>query len=316
MSFLHDDATVLQDLYDASDGLPHLAAHAGAALEGATPQEILRWAVDRFGQRFVVDLVDGRRRARRTWPRRSSPGIRVLFLDTGYHFAETLGTADAVAATLPIDLIRVRPHLSVAEQDAAFGQDLFARDPDLCCAMRKVAPLAQGARAVRRVGLRASVATRATTRADVGVVEWDDAHQMVKINPLAAWTQDDVERYVTDNDILVNPLALRGLRLDRLRALHPPRRGSLRAAGSACRRWSAVCTDEACMPAAEVRAHHSCSRRTAVAIPGSPRSLRRWRTMMRRPAARRSTCASGISSTARRRFATSRAPAPWSSPCC
>jgi phosphoadenosine phosphosulfate reductase len=208
LSYLHDDAHVLQDLYDASDGLAHLAAHAGRALEGATPQEVLRWAFDRFGQRFVItssmgDSVLAHMAAT------VHPGARVLFLDTGYHFAETLGTADAVSSTLPIELITVKPHLSVAEQDEAFGQDLFARDPDLCCAMRKVAPLAKAlapyvawASGIRR--------DESTTRADIGVVEWDVKHQLVKINPLAAWTHDDVQRYIVDNDILVNPLVSEG----------------------------------------------------------------------------------------------------------
>jgi phosphoadenosine phosphosulfate reductase len=208
LSFLHDDATILHELYDASDGLPHLAAHAGAALEGATPQDVLRWAVDRFGQRFAVtssmgDAVLAHMAAS------VQPGIRVLFLDTGYHFAETLGTADAIEAIEPIELIRVKPHLSVAEQDAAFGPDLFARDPDLCCAMRKVAPLAKAlapyvawASGIRR--------EETSTRSDVGVVEWDERHDMVKVNPLATWNHDDVQRYIVDNDILVNPLVSEG----------------------------------------------------------------------------------------------------------
>jgi phosphoadenosine phosphosulfate reductase len=208
LSYLHDDATDLQDLYDASDGLEHLAAHAGAALEGATPQEILRWAIDRFGQRFAItssmgDAVLAHLAAS------LQPGVRVLFLDTGYHFAETLGTADAIEATLPIELIRVQPHLTVRGQDEAFGKDLFTRDPDLCCAMRKVAPLAKAlapyvawASGIRR--------DETVNRADVRVVEWDDRHQMIKVNPLAAWTHDDVQRYIVDNDILVNPLAAEG----------------------------------------------------------------------------------------------------------
>jgi phosphoadenosine phosphosulfate reductase len=208
LSFLHDDAHVLQDLYDASDGLSHLAAHAGAALEGATPQEILRWAVDRFGQRFAITSSMGDA-VLAHMASTVQPGARVLFLDTGYHFAETIGTADAVAATLPIELLRVAPHLSVAEQDAAFGQDLFARDPDLCCAMRKVAPLAKAlapyvawASGIRR--------DEAASRSDIGVVEWDAKHQMVKVNPLAAWSHDDVQRYIVDNDVLVNPLVSEG----------------------------------------------------------------------------------------------------------
>jgi phosphoadenosine phosphosulfate reductase len=137
------------------------------------------------------------------------PGIRVLFIDTGYHFAESLGTADAVSATLPVDLVRVRPHLNVAEQDEAFGTDLFARDPDLCCAMRKVAPLkrALAPYVAWGSGIRRD---EGGTRAGIRVVDWDEGHQMVKVNPLAAWTSDDVDRYIADNDVIVNPLAQDG----------------------------------------------------------------------------------------------------------
>ena len=82
------------------------------------------------------------------------PGVDVVFLDTGYHFAETIGTRDAVAATLPVNLVNVTPAQSVAEQDATYGKDLFARDPDLCCALRKVKPLEDALAGVRRVGHR------------------------------------------------------------------------------------------------------------------------------------------------------------------
>ena len=208
LAYLHDDTSLLHELYDASDGLEHLASHAGAALEGAHPSDVIRWAAERFGQRFVItsSMADA---ALAHLASGVAPGIRVLFLDTGYHFAETLGTADAVEATLPIELIRVRPHLDVAAQDAAFGTDLFARDPDLCCAMRKVAPLAKSlapyvawASGIRR--------DETSNRSAIGVVEWDDKHQMVKVNPFASWTEDDVDRYIADNNVLVNPLVAEG----------------------------------------------------------------------------------------------------------
>jgi phosphoadenosine phosphosulfate reductase len=208
LSYLHDDTSLLHQLYDASDGLPHLAAHAGAALEGASARDILGWAADRFGQRFAItsSMADA---VLAHLASSVVPGIRVLFLDTGYHFAETLGTADAVAAALPVDVVRVRPHLSVADQDAAFGTDLFARDPDLCCAMRKVAPLrkALAPYVAWGSGIRRD---EGGVRADKRVVEWDELHQMVKVNPLAAWTQDDIDRYIADNNVLVNPLAQEG----------------------------------------------------------------------------------------------------------
>jgi len=204
LSYLHHETTELHELYDDSDGLWHLALHAGAALEGAAPQEILQWAIDRFGPRFVIassmaDAVLAHMAAS------VRPGVKVLFLDTGYHFAETIGTADAVETVVPIQLLRVRPEQSVSEQDETYGKDLWARDPDLCCRLRKVLPLRRAlsnhiawASGIRR--------DEADSRKDVRVVEWDAERQMVKVNPLAAWTQEQVDAYIADNNVLVNPL--------------------------------------------------------------------------------------------------------------
>jgi phosphoadenosine phosphosulfate reductase len=208
LSYLHDDAVELHDLYDASDGLHHLAAHAGAALEGATPQEVIRWAFDRFGERFVVATS----MAECVLPHMAGqirPNAKVIFLDTGYHFAETLGTAEAVESVLPISLIRVRPAQTVAEQDATYGKDLWSRDPDLCCKMRKVLPLRK---ALAPYMAWASGIMRAETEArkGIGLVEWDATNGLVKVNPLAAWTQDDVDKYVRDNGLLSNPLLSEG----------------------------------------------------------------------------------------------------------
>jgi len=198
----------LADLYDASDGLAHLAGHAGVALEGCSPQTVLRWAIERFGERFAIASSMGDA-VLAHMASEIRPGVPVIFLDTGYHFAETLGTADAVEDTMPVKLIRVRPQRSVAEQDASFGRDLFARDPDMCCRLRKVLPLR---RALAPYVAWASGIRRdeSESRADVKVVEWDSKRSMVKINPLAGWTQDDVDRYIAVNDVITNPLLSEG----------------------------------------------------------------------------------------------------------
>jgi phosphoadenosine phosphosulfate reductase len=137
------------------------------------------------------------------------PGVDVIFLDTGYHFAETIGTRDAVAATMPVTVHSIQPRQTVAEQDAEFGPELFARDPDRCCAMRKVAPLAAALDPYQAwaTGLRRD---EARTRANARVVEWDAARSMIKLNPIAAWTQDDVDAYLAEHRILVNPLLFDG----------------------------------------------------------------------------------------------------------
>src|SRR6478752_8414079 len=109
-----------------------IAVAAGRELEEATAQEVLRWAADTFGKRFCVtssmeDAVVAHLAST------ALPGVDVVFLDTGYHFPETIGTRDAVAATMPVNVITLTPKLTVAEQDAQYGPNLHDRDPDLCC---------------------------------------------------------------------------------------------------------------------------------------------------------------------------------------
>src|SRR4051812_14458931 len=184
--------------------LPRLAARAGDELEGAPPQEILRWAFDRFHHRLVIAssmgdavLID--------MASKISPGVPVVFVDTGYHFAETLGTRDAVQATYPVELVTARPKQTVAQQDIFFGWRLHDRDPDMCCRLRKVEPFE---RALSGYDAWASGIRRDETssRREVRVIEWDAKREMVKVNPLAAWTQDDIDAYIADNGTLTNPL--------------------------------------------------------------------------------------------------------------
>src|SRR5262245_43189047 len=112
--------------------LKELVRVAGADLELAPAEVILEWAVATFGERFCVtsSMADA---VLAHVASTVAPGIDVVFLDTGYHFVETIGTRDAVEATLPVNLISITPKQSVEEQDATYGKELFARDPDLCC---------------------------------------------------------------------------------------------------------------------------------------------------------------------------------------
>jgi phosphoadenosine phosphosulfate reductase len=188
--------------------LRELVSHVGAELELAPAEDIVEWAAATFGERFAItssmadavlaDLVS-----------RVAPGVDVLFLDTGYHFAETLGTADAVGATMNVNLIPITPVQSVAEQDAEYGPELYKRDPDLCCALRKVRPLAD---ALRSYDAWATGLRRAEThnRVIAPVVGWDARKGKVKISPLARWSDDDIERYIAEHGVLVNPLVYDG----------------------------------------------------------------------------------------------------------
>jgi phosphoadenosine phosphosulfate reductase len=184
--------------------LKALAEKAGRELEGASALEILGWAEDEFGSSWAVasSMADA---VMPSLAAQVRPGVDILFLDTGYHFAETIGTRDAVGATLPVTIRTITPRQTVEQQDASFGARLYERNPDQCCALRKVMPLRAALKdyTAWASGLRRD---EATTRADIKVVEWDEQRSMVKLNPIATWTQDDVDRYIADNNILVNPL--------------------------------------------------------------------------------------------------------------
>ena len=201
---------------------PQALAEQGAAELGpdATAEQVLAWGAATFGRGMIVAsnmqdavlvdlaaqaLSDGRARKRP-----SGAGLfDVLFLETGYHFPETIGTRDAVAAVYDVTIVNALPEHTVAEQDTLLGRDLFARDPDRCCFLRKVVPLRNTlagydawVTGVRRV--------EAPTRANTPLVTFDDKHGLVKLNPLAAWSDEQMQAYIEEHHVLVNPLVDEG----------------------------------------------------------------------------------------------------------
>lgn len=185
-----------------------IADEAGQRFESEPPEAVVKWAVDTFEDNFCITasmadavLIDVASRV--------ASDVNVIFLDTGYHFAETLETRDRVAKRYPVQLHTILPRQTVEEQDATFGPKLHDRDPDACCSLRKVAPLA---RALGDYHAWASGIRRdeAPSRRRIGVVEWDRKRSMVKINPLANWTQEQVDEYIIANDVEVNPLVYDG----------------------------------------------------------------------------------------------------------
>jgi phosphoadenosine phosphosulfate reductase len=196
--------------------LRELAARGAVELEGARTADLLRWTNDNFGGgngnsatcNYVVAsnmadavLVDLAAKAR--------PGVPVLFLDTGYHFVETIGTRDAVEAAYDVRVLNVTPEHTVAQQDDLLGKNLFARQPNECCRLRKVVPLTKALRGYSAwvTGLRR---VEAPTRANAPLIGFDEAFKLVKINPLAAWSDQDVSDYIAEHRVLVNPLVYEG----------------------------------------------------------------------------------------------------------
>ena len=186
-------------------GFPGAAADAGAE---ATAEQVVAWAVRELGPWLAVasSMQDS---VLAHLVSQQLPWVDVLFGDTGYHFAETLGTRDAVELDLDVHVVDVRPTLSVEEQDAAHGNDLFARAPEACCAMRKVAPMRDALQGYEAwaTGLRRG---ESASRAKAPLVTFDEKNGVVKVNPLAGWSDDQVADYVRQHGLIVNPLLADG----------------------------------------------------------------------------------------------------------
>jgi phosphoadenosine phosphosulfate reductase len=171
-----------------------------AELEGKPAGAAVRWAWERYGTGIFVAasfqdtvLIDV--------AVREVPEIEVVFLDTQYHFAETLWYVDQIRERYDLNLTIMEP---LAERD-----DLWQIDQNECCAIRKVEPLARALQGKQAwmTGLRRS---EASTRAKAPIVHLDLGRGVVKVNPLAPWSDLDVDGYVADHDLLEHPLKSRG----------------------------------------------------------------------------------------------------------
>ena len=185
-----------------------IAESAQAELAEATAEEALAWTARTFGDSWIVAsnmqdavLVDLAVKVK--------PDVDVLFLQTGYHFAETIGTRDAVETVYPgVRIVNAEAEQSVADQEAQFGK-LYLTEPDRCCHLRKVVPLRSTlanydawVTGVRRVD--------APTRANTPIVTWDERNGLVKVNPIAAWSDDEFRGYIAEHGVLENPLVSDG----------------------------------------------------------------------------------------------------------
>ncbi|WP_019928701.1 phosphoadenylyl-sulfate reductase [Nocardia sp. BMG111209] len=200
-------ATTLEKL---SESELRRIAEDGAAQLGpdATASDLLRWTDETFGPGYIVasNMQDA---ALVHLAAQVRAGVDVLFLDTGYHFAETIGTRDAAELVYGVNIVNVTPEHTVAEQDSLLGRNLFEREPNECCRLRKVVPLGNSltrynawVTGIRRV--------EAPTRANAPLISFDEGFGLVKINPIAAWSDDEMAGYIAEHGILVNPLVEEG----------------------------------------------------------------------------------------------------------
>lgn len=184
-----------------------------ASLEGQDPDRVVHWAVERFGPSLAIGSSFGRDGlVVLDIARKISPRIPVLFLETGYHFPETLQFRDDLENAWNLNVVNVRSPLTVPEQDARYGRALYARDPDACCQMRKVEPL-QKALAQYSAWMTGVRRDQHAGRATTPTVEWQElapGRGVFKVNPMVAWSRAQVDAYLREHGIPEHPLWSKG----------------------------------------------------------------------------------------------------------
>lgn len=180
-----------------------------ASFETKLPQDVLAAAIERYGQKMVlacsfgaedVVLVD--------MVHRINPAVPLFYLDTDFLFPETYATRDRIIERYqlkPAHVIQVKSLLTPQQQAESHGDALWASHPDQCCQLRKVEPLTRVLKGYDAwiTGIRRD---QAPSRANAGLIEWDEKFTLIKVNPLARWTWADVWSYIKVYEVPYNPL--------------------------------------------------------------------------------------------------------------
>jgi phosphoadenosine phosphosulfate reductase len=201
-------AQSVQELVHLNSNIPALARIEEAAfrLEEATPQQILEWAFEEFGDTITIATGFGAEGAALIdIASRINPQPDVFFLDTDFLFPQTYALRRRLEDRYQINIRAYKTSLTSQQQAETYGPDLWARDPDLCCRIRKLEPLKEALQD-RRAWVTAIRRDQTAARANAAVVGWDSRWQLVKVNPLARWTKREVWRYILENDVPYNPL--------------------------------------------------------------------------------------------------------------
>jgi phosphoadenosine phosphosulfate reductase len=181
------------------------ATEGATQFEDQSPEAIITYASEKFSSLTLacsfgaedVVLVD--------MLHKISPKTDIFYLDTDFHFQETYETRDRLAERYGIQFVQVKPKLTPEQQAEEFGDELWKREPNACCNIRKVDPLINilGQYDAWITGVRRD---QAPTRANTKKVEYDYKFGLMKFNPIASWTSEDVWAYIRANNIIYNPL--------------------------------------------------------------------------------------------------------------
>lgn len=173
--------------------------------EEAEPAEILQWAVDRYAPDAVLTCSFQHEGVVLAHMLQSiAPETPIVFIDTGYHFPETLAYRDLLVERLGINLVQVGPAVAKEEVERTYGPELYRHDPDRCCEINKVEPLRRALANVR-AWINGRRRDQASTRTSLPVLE-ELKNGIVKINPLVRWRSRDTYEYMQRHDLPLNPL--------------------------------------------------------------------------------------------------------------
>lgn len=189
---------------------PEVLQSVSDQFENASPSKILQWGVNTFGPDLVLATGFGPEGVVLMHQLAEvAPQATVFYLDTSLLFPETYALRDALMARLRLNFVQVKSRLTLDTQAHLHGPELWAHNPDLCCRLRKVEPLRQFLANYRAwiTGIRRD---QTRHRAKAGLVEWDAANELVKLNPLGNWTSEDVWAYIQANDLPTNALHAQG----------------------------------------------------------------------------------------------------------
>ncbi len=182
-------------------------ARASERLNDSPPQDILRWAVDVYGEDLTLSVSFGNPEGMVLLDMlsRITDRAQVFTLDTGFLFEETIRFREEAMKRYPLPLKVITPGLSVEEQVERYGPELYSCKPDLCCEVRKIEPQR---RFLRDYGAWVTGIRRDQTaqRASTPVLSWEERFGVVKIAPLVNWSAGEVEEYVRERGVPLNPL--------------------------------------------------------------------------------------------------------------
>lgn len=202
---VHSESTA-----NTSGWTPELLARVAARFAEAPAERLLDWAVEVFAPELCLATSFGPQSiVLMHMISRIRPQTTVFYLDTDLLFPETYELRGRLAARLGLAITRVPATLSLEQQAASFGPELWSHDPDRCCRLRKVLPL-RNFLAGRRAWITGIRASQTRLRAQAALVEWDDANGLVKLNPLLRWTNEQVWGYIRTHDLPSSRLHLEG----------------------------------------------------------------------------------------------------------